>query len=168
MYSLNVPVPGRVAALATDLARSLPDAHARVRGTHTLGVKRLTSDDSYNRLEARVRELLAGQPAFEVEITDLRYFSNAPTGSSPVVYLAVESPELHRLHDHLTDSFDPVNTQIEGEGYTPHVTVARGGSFERAEEVTDQDIDPITWTVSELLFWDSVHNQSVSSVSLPA
>ncbi|WP_436933960.1 2'-5' RNA ligase family protein [Halovenus marina] len=169
MYSLNVPVPANVAALAGDIARELPGARERERGEHTLGVKRLGGDgvEEYNRLEARVRELLVGQPAFEIRITDLSYFPEAITGPTPVIYLAVESPELRRLHLRLAEVFDPIEG-IEGEGYTPHVTVARGGSTERAKAVTDRDIDPIEWTVTELCFWDARHSETVSTVSLPA
>ncbi|MEF8938013.1 MAG: 2'-5' RNA ligase family protein, partial [Halovenus sp.] len=66
MYSLNVPVPGQVGALAVEIARQLPSARARTRGEHTLGVKRLGSDaGQYSRIEAQAREALAGQPAFE-------------------------------------------------------------------------------------------------------
>jgi hypothetical protein len=168
VYSLNVPVPGRVAALASDIAREVPEAHARARGEHTLGVKRLTDEQStYGRIEAKVREAIAGQPAFEIRVFDLRYFEEAVTGSTPVIYLAVESPELRRLHLKLAEIFAPVEG-IEGEGYTPHVTVARDGSVAAAERVTERDIEPIEWTVSELVFWDATRRTAVSTISLPA
>lgn len=169
MYSLNVPVPTRVAARARDVAQELPNARRRNRGEHTLGVKRLASDPdaAYNQIEARTREMLLGQPAFEARIDRVDVFEDAPLGTSPVVYFAVESPGLIDLHQTLTETFEPVDTQIEGEGYTPHVTIARGGSPEMAERVTG-DIEPIEWTVSELIFWDATHKQPVSSVSLPA
>lgn len=169
MYSLNVPVPSGVGALAVDIARDLPRARPRQRGEHTLGVKRLSTGthDSYSHIEARAREVVAGQPPFEVRVTHLDWFPEAVTGPSPVVYLAVESPELHRLHDRLAEIFPPLS-DIEGDGYTPHVTVARGGDRETARRVIDRDIDPIDWTVTELLFWDAERGQPVSTVSLPA
>lgn len=169
MYSLNVPVPGQVAMLASEIARELPEAHARERGHHTLGVKRLnTGDDpTYGHVEASVREILAGQQTFDVRIVDVDYFTEAVTGSSPVVHLVVESPELRRLHLRLAERFAPVDG-IEGEGYSPHVTVARGGSLERAKEVTDREIETIEWTVSKLAFWNATKKQPVSTVSLPA
>ena len=169
MYSLNVPVPGRVAALASDIARELPQARARCRGEHTLCAKRLDGtgpERAYSRLEARAREALAGQPAFEVRVTGVGCFEAAVTGTTPVVYLAVESPELHRLHERLSAVFEPVES-IEGPEYTPHVTVARGGSLSAARRVTARQVDPVTWTVTELSFWDAAHNQTVSTVSLP-
>ncbi len=169
MYSLNVPVPGEIAKRAGEIARELPEAHHRPRGAHTLGVKRLVSDtdESYSRLETKTREELSGQPAFEVRLTSIEYFPNAPTGSSPVVYFAIESPELERLHRQLTTVFEPLD-EIEGDGYSPHVTIARGGSLERAKRVTSRDIEPVTWTVDRLIFWDSERCQPVSTVSLPA
>ncbi|MFT4947395.1 MAG: 2'-5' RNA ligase [Natronomonas sp.] len=169
MYSLNVPVPGRVAAAAHEVARELPRARIRNRGEHTLGVKRLASDRDapYSRIEARARESLRGQPAFEVRIDEIDLFYDPPVGTAPVVYFAVESPELLALHERLTSEFDPVDDRIEGGSYTPHVTIARGGSVETAERVTGE-IEPIEWTVSELVFWDATHNQRISTVSLPA
>jgi 2'-5' RNA ligase len=169
VYSLNVPVPGRVAALASDIARDLPESRARYRGEHTLCVKRLDGngvETGYNRLEARAREALTGQPTFEVRVTGVEYFTEAITGSTPVVYLAVDSPGLRRLHERLAEVFDPVE-RIEGEDYTPHVTVARGGSIAAAERATDRQVEPITWTVSELSFWDAARHRAVSTVSLP-
>jgi hypothetical protein len=168
VYSLNVPVPGEVAALASDIARELPAARPRSRGDHSLCVKRLDgngTDAGYSRLEARSREVLAGQRSFEVSVTGVECFETAVVGSTPVVYLAVESPELRQLHRQLAAVFPPVE-EIEGPEYTPHVTVARGGSRRRAERVADRAVEPISWTVSELLFWDATCHQSVSTVSL--
>lgn len=170
MYSLNVPVPGRVAALARELARELPAATARVRGEHTLGVKRFAIDDptDYSHLEAEVRQLLAGQPTFEARIDELGVFKNPPVGKAPVVYFAVESPELRRLHRTLLEEFGPVHEGIEGDQFVPHVTIARGGSMDAARRVAARDIDPIEWTVTELHFWDPRHASTVSTLSLPA
>lgn len=169
MYSLNVPVPATVATVASQLARELPGSNPRPRGEHTLGVKRLGdgTETPYSRLEARVRELLTGHPPFEAQIDDVRYFDEVPRGAAPVVYLAVDSPVLVELHERLSQSFDPVDG-IEGENYVPHVTVARGGSPELAARLAEQSIDPITWQVTELVFWDAAHSQPVSRLSLPA
>lgn len=169
MYSLNVPLPGAVCQLADSLAGRLPRATRRRRGEHTLVVKRLGTDDrsSYDRLAARTRELLTGQPAFEVRVGGLGVFDAVPTGTAPVVYLAVESPELWALHDRLCAHFDPV-VGIEGEDYVPHVTVARGGSLERAESLAQQPVASHEWAVTELIFWDGRRRQPAGSISLPA
>lgn len=169
MYSLNVPPPSEVTALASRLARDLPGARARARGEHTLVVKRLGADDraEFQRVAARVREALAGTPTFQVRVTDVDYFEDAVEGTSLVVYLAVESPHLRRLHERLCEVIDPV-PDLEGEGYVPHVTVARGGSVDAAERLADRDVSPVEWTVSELLFWDAERSLPAGTVSLPA
>jgi 2'-5' RNA ligase len=169
VYSLNVPVPSNVASAARETARKLPQARMRNRGEHTLGVKRLAADRDapYSRLEARTRELLRRQPAFEARIDEIGVFEEPPVGSAPVIHFVVESPGLLALHERLTEAFGVVNEEIEGEQYSPHVTIARGGSLEMAERVAGE-IEPIEWTVSELIFWDATHNQQISTVSLPA
>lgn len=169
MYSLNVPVPSEVGVLATELARELPGARVRPRGEHTLVVKRLGTGDrqTYQRLAARVRELLTDAPPFEARVDGVGCFEEATSGPSPVVYLAVESPGLERLHRHLTSAFDSVEG-LEGDEYVPHVTVARGGDRATARRLTDRDIDPVRWTVSEVTFWDGKRGQQAVRVSLPA
>ena len=169
MYSLNVPLPGDVTALATSLARDLPGARARTRGEHTLVAKRLGTGDrgEFQRRAARVRDALARTPAFEARISGVDYFETAADGASPVVYLAVECPPLRRLHDRLCDTVDPV-AGMEGEDYVPHVTVARGGRLDAAERLTARDIDPVTWTVTEVQFWDADRSLAAGTVSLPA
>jgi 2'-5' RNA ligase len=167
VYSLNAAIPGAVAATAGDLARSLPEATPRERGGHTLVVKRLGDGDAqdYYPLEARAREALAGTAPFRALIDRVDCFETVPTGTAPVVYLAVESPGLVELHRRLCEVFEPV-AGIEGDEYEPHVTVARGGSLETAREATGP-IDPIEWTVDDLFFFDAERGEEVSRVSLP-
>jgi 2'-5' RNA ligase len=169
VYSLNVPVPSSVAALASRLATELPTARVRSRGRHTLGVKRLGGDgpSDYPRLEARTREILTGTTPFDVRITGIEVFEQAPVGSSPVIHLAVESDDLRALHADLCAEFEPVD-EIEGDGYSPHVTIARGGDLSAAQRMAEREIDTIEWTVDELVFWDSDRIKQVSGVSLPA
>mgnify|MGYP001117859495 CR=1 FL=1 len=64
--SLNLSVPGRVAALASDLRPALAPFD-RVRERHTLVVKRLGEVEPVG-LEKRVRRALSGAPAFEVQL----------------------------------------------------------------------------------------------------
>ena len=163
MYSLNVPLPSSVAALAGRLAREIPTARARARGEHTLVCKRLTGDAPYPRLEARAREALAGTPAFEARVTGVDYFSEAATGPSPVVYLAVESPGLEALHDDLCETFDPVEG-LEGDDYVPHVTIARGGDLAATERLAERDVDPVRWSVTDLTFYDAERSIHLSEV----
>jgi len=181
VYSLNVPVPSAVARLAGDLARDLPEARSRRRGEHTLVCKRLDGGDSgvdhragaghgsgaAARLDARVREAVAGTAPFAARVTGVDQFRGAVTGPSPVVYLAVESPGLVDLHRRVCEAFDPIEG-LEGEDYVPHVTVARGGSSAAAEAICERDVEPVEWTVAELQVYDADHAQPVSTLSLPA
>lgn len=167
MYSLNVPVPSNVAALASEIARELPEARMRVRGEHTLCVKRLEATDraEYDRIEARIREVLAGQESFDIRLTGLDLFSEPLIGSAPVVYLSLDAPKLEWLHRDLVETFGTAEP-IEGEEYIPHVTVARGGSYRAAKDIRDRDVEPIEWTVSNLVFWDAERKRRVSSIAL--
>lgn len=169
MYSLNVPLPSSMTRLAGRLARDLPRARARPRGEHTLVVKRLGDGDhaAYARLEARAREAVAGTAPFEARVTGIDCFETAVTGPSPVVYLAVESPELRALHERLCGEFDAVEG-MEGDAYVPHVTIARGGDPAAARRLVERDVEPVEWAVEELVCFDADRGQWVSRLSLPA
>jgi 2'-5' RNA ligase len=169
VYSLNVAVPGRVGRLVSDLARELPRADQRERNTQYLLAKRLGEGDAgaFYATEARVREILAGQPTFAVRVTDIARFDDPTRGSAPVVYLAVESPGLEALHDRLCAELGAIEG-LEGDAYTPHVTVARGGSERAAAELCERAIDPLEWTVETLRFYDAHREQVAGELSLPA
>lgn len=168
MFSLNVPVPGEVRRLASDLHPRLV-AFDSVRERPTLVAKRLDDDaeGGRSRTEGRVRQALAGAPAFEARVTEIDLFEEPAAGAAPVVYLAIESPGLRRLHERLCETFGPIDG-VEGEEYVPHVTLARGGSIEAARDLAGQAIDPVTWTVSDLWFFDAGYGERVGTVSLPA
>ncbi|QSX00921.1 2'-5' RNA ligase family protein [Haloterrigena alkaliphila] len=166
MYSVNVPVPGRVRTVANELYPDLV-GFDRVREDHSCLLKRLGEADHVAQLQHRAHRALEGTPAVEAEITGIDYFEAPPLGSAPVVYLAVESPGLERIHVDLTDAFETV-AGLEGSDYVPHVTLARGGDVATAKRLADREIEPIRWTVSELEFWDGTDKLSVSRVSLPA
>lgn len=161
MYSVNVPVPQPVTRLAVGLASRCITAEAR-RG-HTLVAKRLP-DDRFEAMTRRARAALEGTPPFAVRVTGVDLFREPPSGKAPVAYLAVESPELRRVHRELCAVFDPVEG-FEGDEYDPHVTIARGGD---AAELLDADVDPVEWTVERLAFWHPGRELEVETVSLPA
>lgn len=162
MDSLNVPVPGEVRRLAADLAPALA-AFDRVRERHTLVCKRL--EDRVDRVA--VREALAGAPAVEARISGIDRFERPERGPGPVVYLAVESSGLHRLHRRLVERFGRV-PGLEGDEYVPHVTLARGGDPAAVERLITRDVEPVTWTVSRLDCWDAERREPVGSIDLPA
>lgn len=169
MYSLNVDIPGEVSRLAGELARELPGARARPRDEHTLVAKRLGAGDraAFQRFAARVREAVAGTAPFAVRIAGIDAFFEPTAGTGPVVYLAIESPGLMRLHHRLCEALDPV-AGLEGAEYTPHVTVARGGSRRDAERLLERDVDPVEWTATELFFWDAGRAVPAGRISLPS
>lgn len=163
MYSLNVLVPGTVQRLASELHPRLT-AFDTIRERHALVLKRL-GDDSSARLRERLRAPLSDSSPFEVRITGIDYFERPTRGPGPVVYLAVESPGLLSLHGRLCDEFDAIEG-LEGDDYVPHVTLARGGSVETARELAEMDVDPVTWTVSQLDLWSARFRESAATIRL--
>ena len=159
MYSLNAPVPSAVARLASGLAADLLDATVRER--HTLVVKRL-GEGAPSGLSGEVRRVVAGTDPFSARVTGVDVFDDPPAGEAPVAYLRVESRGLERLHRRLCERFDPVDG-IEGDEYTPHVTVARGGD---AGRLRGRDPDH-EWTVDRLLVWSGRYEEPVETVALP-
>jgi 2'-5' RNA ligase len=128
--------------------------------------KRLATDDRpLTVVEARARELLAAEPAFAVRIASVDWFEEPTSGPGPVVYLAVESPGLYALHERLCEALDTVPA-VEGDDYTPHVTIARGGDREAARRLLDRAIEPIEWVVDELAFYDAERNLESGRVAL--
>ncbi|MFC4436275.1 MULTISPECIES: 2'-5' RNA ligase family protein [Natrialbaceae] len=166
MYSVNVPVPGRVREVADALYPDLVGFET-VREDHSCLLKRLGDADHVTQLQHRTHRALEGAPAVEARITGIDYFADPPLGSAPVVYLAVESPGLEALHDRLTETFDVVEG-LEGDDYVPHVTLARGGDEATAKRLADREVESVRWTVSELEFWDGTYKLPVSRVSLPS
>ena len=172
VYSLNASIPGEAKRLASELFPRLV-AFERVREEHTLLVKRFESADpdrggkaELATLGKRVRSALVGVSAFEVRVTGIDRFEQPAHGPGPVVYLAIESTGLERLHRRLVAEFGAVG-EIEGEAYTPHVTLARGGSIGAARELTaGVEIAPIEWTVSELRLFDPRDRETIGRVSL--
>lgn len=167
MYSLNVSVPSSVGTRATALGRELPRARTRGRDEHSLCVKRFetASAAEFEFVRTRCHEVLADVQPFEITVTELDYFAQATNGSSPVVYLAVESPALDELHRRLVDVFGPIQ-DLEGDEYVPHVTVARGGELDRARALTERKMEPIRFPVSSLTFWDARRNRQMGEVAL--
>ncbi|AKH98594.1 2'-5' RNA ligase family protein [Halanaeroarchaeum sulfurireducens] len=170
MYSLNVPLPPAVHDLTSSLRPRLV-GFDRVRDsrTRTLVIKRLDADDrrEYLGVERRAKKALRGAPAFEARIGDVGVFRDPPRGPAPVVYLAVESPGLRSIHERLTDALGAV-PDLEGDGYTPHVTLARGGGGRAIDRLRDATFEPVTWTVDELEFYDARHAERIDAVPLPA
>ncbi len=165
---MNVPVPPAVERVAADLHG---DLHAldSVRERHTLVAKRLgdPGGEGYPAVEKRARRVLRGAPAFEARVTGVETFDDPTAGVGPVVYLAVESPGLVDLHRRLAAEFDPA-PGVEGDDYVPHVTLGRGGDPATVARLRDREVEPVTWTVTELAFYDARRREQVGTASLPA
>lgn len=165
MLSLNVSVPGAVERLAEELGPELRGFDS-VRERHALLLKRFASRE-HDQIDAEVRRVLQGAPAVEARVSELEVFWEPVTGPAPVLYFAVESPGLVELHDRLVAAFGAVE-ELEGAEYTPHITLARGGAEELAERLAGRAIEPVSWTVTELEFWDPRYRETISHVGLPA
>ncbi|WP_336023998.1 2'-5' RNA ligase family protein [Halobellus salinisoli] len=178
MFSLNVPVPGGLKRVAAELHPEL-SRFERIRERHTLVAKRfdtaLDDDaDSLPRLRERLRPLLRqhgatqrrGSGGIDLRVTGLDYFETPTRGAGPVVFLAVESDDLQALHRRLCESFGTVSG-IEGDDYVPHVTLARGGRVDDADNLVGRtSIDPIEWTATELHVWDSRYREAAARIPL--
>lgn len=165
MYSLNADVPGRVLRVANELQPSLL-AFDSIRDHHSILLKRL-GNDGFDQLAEQARQVIAGTPPLEAAVTDIDYFENPTRGPAPVVYLAVDSPGMSRLHEALVDELGAVDN-LEGPDYTMHVTLARGGDLEDAKQLAQREIDPVSWTINELRFWDARHERVIRRIPLPA
>ena len=168
MYSVNVPVPGRVRRLASDLHPHLV-AFAQYPSDHTLLVKRLdaSTPSERHRVQRRVRDALRGLPPFAVRVTGIDYFETPTSGTSPVVYLAVESPGLREAHDRLVDELGSM-PGLGGDDYVPHVTLARDGPLDAADAAASVDVDPVEGTVERLEFYDAHLEEPAGEIRLPA
>jgi len=178
MYSLNVPVPPAVDRVAEDLRPRLL-AFESVRERRSMVCKRFGpgavgpptgSPPPRERVVAELRQelrpVLADVEPFEVTITGIDHFAEAITDPSPVVYLSVESPGLRAVHARLCERFGAIE-EFEGDDYSPHVTLARGGTIDDAERLAELSVEPVTWTVDELQLYDPKYLERAASISLP-
>lgn len=129
-------------------------------------IKRL-GDGAFPPLAERARQALAGTPPVEVRVDGIDYFEQPTRGPAPVVYLAVQSRGLERLHERLVDELGAVGG-LEGPDYTMHVTLARGGALADARELAERSVEPVSFTLSELQFYDARHDQVIRRIPLPA
>lgn len=198
MFSLNVPLPPAVDRLAEQLRPELA-RFERIRERRSLVCKRLgvdvlsephrppEKDTALSELRSELRPLVRGTGPFQVEITGIDAFEIPTAGPGPVVYLAVESDALIRLHWRLVRAFGGVD-EIEGEGYVPHVTLARGldmGSTELGSGSNefpryggldlDRELDRlraaagqihIEWQVDKLELWDPEFREPAGRIRL--
>jgi hypothetical protein len=123
--------------------------------------------DALAALREDLRPLLAGTDPFDVAVTGVGAFDVPASGSRPVVYLAVESDALVRLHRRLCAAYGAVEG-IEGDAFVPHVTLARGGNPEpgAVADLVDAEFDPIRWRVHALDVYDPEFREVAASIDL--
>lgn len=170
MFSLNVPVPGAVHQLIDSLHPQLVGC-GQLRTEHTLVVKRFEANGrdptaQLSRLQEQLRPVLSETPAVEAQVSEVQTFDQPARGEGPVVYLAVESPGIQQIHQQLVDAFGAV-AGLEGDEYVPHITLARGGSPETIAQLQAAEFEPVSWTVSELVIWDSRYGEPARRYGLP-
>ena len=193
MFSLNVPLPPAVDRLAADLQPKL-SGFDRVRDRHTLVCKRLgvedvpdrarghapsedarpegaglraSKDDALAALRDDLRPLLSGTDPFDVAVTGIDVFDAPASGSRPVVYFAVESDALVRLHRRLCAAYGAIEG-IEADDFVPHVTLARGGNPEPGviADLVSAEVDPIRWRVHAIEVYDPEFREVTASIDL--
>ena len=191
MFSLNVPLPPAVGDLAGDLHPKL-SGFDRVRDRHTLVCKRLgveavpdrVDDGESNRereggelsppkpdavaaLREDLRPLLSGTAPFEVAVTGVDVFDAPVSGSRPVVYLAVESDALVRLHHRLCAAYGAIEG-IEGDEFVPHVTLARGGNPDPGvvADLVSREFEPVRWRVHAIEMYDPEFREVAATIDL--
>ncbi|WP_435097823.1 2'-5' RNA ligase family protein [Halorubrum sp. N11] len=182
MFSLNVPLAPSIRDFAVDLHSKL-SGFDRVRDRHTLVCKRFGVEDVPDRVSSGdpsppkpdafgalcedLRPLLAGTDPFSVAVTGVDVFDAPASGSRPVLYLVVESDALVRVHRRLCAAYGAVEG-IEGDGYTPHVTLARGGDPEPGvvADLVSAEFDPIRWRVHALDLYDPEYREVAASIDL--
>lgn len=167
MLSVNVPIAGEVKRVISELHPELV-GFDQIRERHTLVCKRFEgeADGDIDQLASELRMTLRGTEPFDVEIDGIGMFTEPVSGSSPVVYLGIDSAELNQVHLSLTDAFGSV-LDLEGASYVPHITLARGGSREAAVALLDREVGSISWTVNEIWLWDGKFGERIRPISLP-
>lgn len=169
MYSLNAPVPSALEDIAEGYAPSLERFDRRPDRLHIV-IKRFGRLNlrALDALRADLETVLSGWGPIRARCAGLDVFMAPTGGPAPVVYLTVDSPGLEALHRDLVDRCGTRGEDLEGEGYVPHVTLARGGERTLVDEILADQPEPVTWTIDAVVLWDGRHGESVTRYALPA
>jgi hypothetical protein len=192
VFSLNVPLPPAVDGIGNQLADSSASL-GRIRTRHTLVCKRFADGDvpdptelpgvagasnsidmpsppreaALKRLCTTLRAHLASTDPFDLALTGVDAFETPASGAGPVVYLAVESPPLVRLHRRLCTAFGAADG-VEGDAYVPHVTLARGTDPTAVRDALDTDLEatPVRWRADALTVYDAQFREAAATLTL--
>jgi len=174
-YSLNVPLPGAIYDRLHSLLPHLQGCPQRRRDP-TLVCKRVPTTPpgappSVGHLRTELAPAIAAAGAVltdgcAVTIRGVDTFETPPSGTAPVLYLAVDSPELLRLHAALCTHLEPV-AGLEAAAYVPHVTVARGCPRAHIDGAIAAGVEPLSFHVDALELYDSRYRAPVTRFALP-
>jgi hypothetical protein len=192
VFSLNVPLPPAVDGIGNQLADSSASL-GRIRTRHTLVCKRFADGDvpdpaelpgvagasnsidtpsppreaALERLCVPLRSHLAPTDPFDLALTSVDAFETPASGAGPVVYLAVESPPLVRLHRRLCAAFGAADG-VEGDAYVPHVTLARGTDPTAVRDALGADLEatPVRWRADALTVYDAQFREVAATLAL--
>jgi hypothetical protein len=192
VFSLNVPLPPAVDGIGNQLADSSASL-GRIRTRHTLVCKRFADGDvpdpaelpgvagasnsidtpsppreaALQQLCTTLRAHLASTNPFDLALTGVHAFETPASGAGTVVYLAVESPPLVRLHRRLCAAFG-VADGVEGDAYVPHVTLARGTDPLAVRDALDTDLEatPVRWRADALTVYDAQFREVAATLTL--
>lgn len=107
--------------------------------------------------------VLKGCKPIPVETSLVSCFDSGEGGGYPII-CRVESSELHKLREQLKIALDEAGVAYSKKypEYVPHVTLAYS-----KEKVTDQLMDPVGWTVAELVLWGGDNGDDKLTVTFP-
>lgn len=168
MYSLNVEAPPAAYKIQSDYADILERFEVQ-RETLTLLLKRFgpRSLADLSTLEDSIEDVLRSWGPIQARIDRFDVFADPISDTGPVIYLSVESPGVNALHRELVGAFGVADDRLEGDAYTPHITLARRGDRTDIAALTGTTLEPIDWTIETVQLWDATYDESITTYSLP-
>lgn len=113
-------------------------------------------------LEATYK-ILKNEKPFIVTTNTIKSFPVSDNNPYPII-AKIESKELHKLNDKIKKEFDKQNIEYSKKfkDYKPHITL----SYSK-DKIKDFKIDPITFTIGEIVIWCGNHNNQTIKITFP-
>jgi len=95
---------------------------------------------------------------FTIEVNKINSFPKYKENPLPII-ARVESEDIHKLSDKLREKFDEegIDYKKNFKEFNPHITLAYDKDLEKFEEIK---IDPITFTVQDIVLWGGDYGDS--------
>jgi 2'-5' RNA ligase len=108
-------------------------------------------------------DVINDEKPFLVKTKRVKCFPKREDNPAPII-APVESKELHELHDKLAKAFDKAKIEYSKtfKVFKPHVTLAY-----HEKEIDEFDIDPVEWSVQELVLWGGDEGDQRLFVTFP-